>query len=320
MRVFVSSTVFDLIDIRAEVEALLRYQNVAPVMSDEKLSYFDSTFDANSIETCLLNVDNSDAVIVILDQRYGPKLGGYGFENVSATHLEYRRAKTLSKPIYFYVRDRLEADYNIWRRNDEKQNVQLSWAKDCDLLKFLKEHRQLDASANRNNWISLFTNSTDLIESIRRHFDPLIKPQLLMDYLQRNLFPVFTCSMNAELIQMENVPSVQCQICLTNVGQSPAFNFVTTWEIEESESETTVIVSPGQSLNLSLLRNLRFGNEIDTALRIEYDSAIGVTVREKHRVYCSVQGGVAASMISGTTLLTRTYHHGETPQIMIQDA
>ena len=40
MRVFVSSTVFDLLDVRAEVAELLRDLGIAPVMSDEKLSDF----------------------------------------------------------------------------------------------------------------------------------------------------------------------------------------------------------------------------------------------------------------------------------------
>lgn len=316
MRIFVSSTVYDLIDIRAEIEALLRRLNVAPVMSDEKLSDFDSTFGANSIETCLLNVQNSDAVIVILDQRYGPKLGNYGFDDVAATHLEYRHALRHSKPIYFYVRDRLEADYNIWRRN---ANVQLSWAKNIGLLDFLGEHRQLISESLRNNWISSFTNSTDLIESIRRHLDPVIKPQVLIDCLQRNFFPLFTCSMDAELITMGNIPSVQCKVCLTNVGQSPAFDLISTWAIEGEKSETTDIVSPGQSLDLALIAN-RFGDKVDTVLNIEYKSAIGVAVRERHQVGFAIQEGASPSMMSGTTLLSRTYHRSKSPEITIQDA
>ena len=119
---------------------------------------------------------------------------------------------------------------------------------------------------------------------------------------------------------MSNIPSIQCKVCLKNVGQSPAFHHVSSWEIDGQESETKDIVSPGQSLNLAILSNLQFGNELDTAINVEYNSAIGVTVRERHRIFCRVQGGMPPSMISGTTLLSRTYHRGDAPEIAIQDA
>ena len=47
MRVFVSSTVYDLVDIRGELEQLLRELGISPVMSDHKLSDFDLAFQAN---------------------------------------------------------------------------------------------------------------------------------------------------------------------------------------------------------------------------------------------------------------------------------
>jgi AraC-like DNA-binding protein len=62
MRVFVSSTVYDLLDIRSEIAELLRSLNIQPVLSDDKLSDFEPKFDANSIEACLVNVASSDEV------------------------------------------------------------------------------------------------------------------------------------------------------------------------------------------------------------------------------------------------------------------
>jgi hypothetical protein len=173
MKVFVSSTVYDLLDIRAEIESLLRELGICPIMSDSKLTDFKVAPDANSIETCLLNVESSDAVIVILDQRYGASLGKVGFDDISATHLEYRHARTLQKPIYFYVRDRLEADHNIHRKNSI-QEIEFSWVspKDRPLFSFLEEHRSLNRGKGENNWLTLFTDSRDLKESLRRQFEP----------------------------------------------------------------------------------------------------------------------------------------------------
>jgi len=320
MRVFLSSTVFDLIDVRAELDVLLRELGVSPVLSDDKLSFFDTTFDANSIETCLLNVEACDAVIVVLDQRYGPRLKKYGFDDVSATHLEYRHARKHSKPIYFYVRDRLEADYNIAHRNKTEPGLKFSWVKDTGLFEFLLEHRKLQSDDDTNNWFSLFTNSTDLKAAVRRHFEPVIKPQVLIEAIQQNQFPLFTCDMDADRITIGNIPSIQCNLCLTNVGQMPAFDFKSTWQMGDQKTESTDLVAPGQSVRPTLIYNMSSGAELNIRLHVEYRSAIGVTVREKYKVGCYIQGGMSPAMLSGATLLERTYHNAPPPSLELQDA
>jgi len=109
MRVFISSTVYDLIDIRAELAEKLRAIGITPVLSDDKLSDFCVQHDINSIETCLVNGESCDEFLLILDRRYGPTLEKFGYEEVSATHLEYQRAIEKKIPVRVYVRDRLQA-------------------------------------------------------------------------------------------------------------------------------------------------------------------------------------------------------------------
>jgi len=320
MRVFVSSTIYDLIDVRAELELLLRELGVTPVMSDDKLSDFHISFDKNSIETCLLNVEASDAVIVILDQRYGPRLGKFGFDDVSATHLEYRRARQNSKPVYFYVRDRLEADFNVRHKNKTNKDLNLSWvdSNDLGLLEFLREHRELRAESH--NWFSLFTNSLDLKSAVRRHFEPVVKPQVLLDAVHQNRFPLFTRDVNADRITMGNIPSIKCQITLKNVGLAPAFDFIAHWQIEGQEPEKMELVAPGQEVSLCLIAKLSYGQDVDLILKVEYTAAIGIAVRERYRVCCFIQNGMAPAILSGSTLIDRTYHNSPRPSLVVRDA
>src|SRR5262249_50151902 len=104
MRVFVSSTCHDLIDLRAVLETELREMGASPVFSDSKTSDFEVSGipDQNSIETCLVNVRNSDIAVFVLAQRYGPPLPA-PFGGISATHLEWREAVKEKKSRYFYV-------------------------------------------------------------------------------------------------------------------------------------------------------------------------------------------------------------------------
>jgi len=109
-RVFVSSTVFDLVDVRAELDALLREMHLTPVLSDSNLSDFSVEPNMNSVECCLDNLRKCDVVIVILCQRYGPQIPLLEGGRCSATHLEYLEAKKKGLPIFLYARDRLEVD------------------------------------------------------------------------------------------------------------------------------------------------------------------------------------------------------------------
>ena len=123
MKVFISSTVFDLLDVRAEVADLLQSCGIKSVLSDDKLSDFTIQADKNSIETCLVNADACDEMIVILDKRYGPRLGKHGYDDVSATHLEYRHFLKTKRQVHFFVRDRLEGAHGIWKSNGRRTDI-----------------------------------------------------------------------------------------------------------------------------------------------------------------------------------------------------
>lgn len=173
MHVFISSTCYDLLDLRAELETFFGEAGVAVRMSDRSSSDFEVLPDRNSIETCLANVRDCDEFIIVLSRRYGTSLAKAGYPDLSATHLEYRAALNSKKPIRMYVRDRLEADYSFWKRNDRRADVELTWCKephDRGLLHLLDEHSKLIADNQRSNWVTLFRDSVDLKAQLTRDF------------------------------------------------------------------------------------------------------------------------------------------------------
>lgn len=322
MKVFVSSTVYDLLDIRSELDALLKSLGVSPVLSDNKLSGFDSTPDSNSIETCLLNVANSDIVIVVLDKRYGPKLGKCGFDDVSATHLEYRKARQLKKPIYFYVRDRLEAEFNIWKKNSQKVDLKCSWVqeKDFGLFELLEEHRSLDSEKSGSNWVTAFTTSMDLKDAVRKQFEPITMPITLMAAIEANRFPLFVRNLDVVADNLLGVSSIKATAKFKNIGRVPAFNVRTIILPDEPQNpasdreEVEEIVGPDQELQLTVICNVLTNTSGKAEMRLSFDTAIGVTVRERHSVEFHRMGN---TLISGGTLLERTYHMGPRPDVQI---
>ena len=175
MKIFVSSTIYDLIDIRSEIYELLKASGLNPSMSDRGDSDFTQIPTSNSIDTCLVNLRSSDYCIVILSQRYGASLSDalpqYG--DVSATHLEYNTAIEENLNVLFYVRDRLHSEFDLWRRHkmpNDLTGLSLVWTpllglnkkpNALPLFRFLASRWILNSQHSRN-WIQTFTSSNDL--------------------------------------------------------------------------------------------------------------------------------------------------------------
>lgn len=234
MKVFVISTCYDLMDLRAELRAELAQLNVEACFSD----LLDSDFvvsaapSENSIETCLANVRDSDLVIVILSQRYGPLLKGrYG--DVSATRLEYDEARKHNKPILFYVRDRLEADHALWKKNGRKEDFRTAWVsseKDAKgLFSFIDAHADLhreSGAADANNWYSTFRNSVALREMVNKHLKPQATKATAERMIERGETPLIMISsfhLRADRNSNDG-PTGEYDLKLLNVGPIPAFD------------------------------------------------------------------------------------------------
>ena len=313
IKVFFSSTVFDLIDVRTEIFELLRGIGVSPVMSEKANCDFDYLLDTNSIETCLINLASCDVAIFVLDQRYGPPLKPLGLE-VSATHHEYRHAKEKRMRFMFYVRDRLEADYQIWKANSKKPEIALSWVKDRKILEFLDEHRQLNSN-NDSNWVSLFSTSFDLKESIGRRLDPVIQPTKLKELLEQNRFPLFELTVEVEPANVESTPSLCVRIDSRNISQVPAWNC--RYRILDSGKDWDVLplVIQGQSISQTALPLLG-RKPARLAFELEYDSSIGITVKERHEIHADSKSG---TVFAGSNLLERNFYYGQTPLLEIKN-
>jgi hypothetical protein len=197
-KVFISSTCYDLIDVRAEIKALLEDMGFEAQLSDDDL---DSAFevsgdiDKTSIQECLDNVNTCDCFLLVLSQRYGPPLGKVGYDDVSATHLEYqefirRKERGDKVKLFVYVRDRLFQDFSTWRAN-RKQVIKHPWVPEKDserLFGFLDEVSKLNAHDGKdgtNNWFTRFRDSTTLKDVIRRHLN-VLSPRALLARLVRD--------------------------------------------------------------------------------------------------------------------------------------
>ncbi len=188
MRVFVSSTCYDLLDARAEVERCLRDLGLTPILSDRPSSEFEVLPDVNSIETCLENVRRADAFVCLLSQRYGPSLRGAGYDDLSATHLEWKVAREAGRPIWLYARDRLLGEHAAWKRTGS--GFKPAWVKDVELLTFLDEHMRLAADVPASNWVWPFKDSVELTARLGFDFKSASNRAILNKWMGDGRLPV----------------------------------------------------------------------------------------------------------------------------------
>jgi hypothetical protein len=315
VRVFISSTCYDLIDVRAEVAEQLRQIGVTLVLSDDKLSDFKVKPDCNSIETCLVNVESCDEFILILDKRYGPSLKSCGYEDISATHLEFKRALVKKIPFRAYVRDRLNADYSIWKQNGKNSNLKYLWVKDKNdhrLFNFLEEYSKLEANSENNNFFDTFTNSIDLKAAITKHFEKRILPKRVVEAIQKNEFPLL--DIKFETIKLES-GVYRIAANLINVSRVPAFNFDLYWE-EKRQSDIQEIFSPGRSISMTEIWESESFPNIEKFIIAEYKSAMGVSIRDRFCISALYRNGAAAVR---AYLVNRKFRRTSEVSIEIED-
>lgn len=291
MKVFVSSTVYDLIDVRAELESHLRLMGLVPVMSDSATSDFRVQPDRNSIEACLVNLEQCDTVLVVLCRRYGGNLENAGFDRpVSATELEYEHAMKNGKPVHVFVRDRLEADYRLWRaESDEAKRQSLSFAwvkgeKDRRLFDLLNRHQQLDGTTNRNNWYSTFQDSLDLKAQVSHRLSASASRAQLDVLLATGNLP--TAALGFQL--QEDLPRGRnLFVTIQNVGPTPMINSticVRGFLGCEPPSGQLPWLAPNQQVCFELPYKPPFGIAEQFSVTCQYATSVGHRCRDEFEV------------------------------------
>jgi hypothetical protein len=217
-QIFISSTCYDLIDLRAELKEFILSLGLKPILSDHSDTEFKS-YDTNSIETCLINLRRCKVVIVILSQRYGPSLKDAGFSDHSATHLEYLEAiKGQIKTIVF-VRDRLEADFNSYKKAKNPAGLQWIEEKDIHLFDLIRTHKKL-TNTDKSNWYWTFRDSLDVKERLKIELSSEIGSVRLHQLIESGKIALLTVTGSGHWITNSNDLRINFEV--ENVGTQAA--------------------------------------------------------------------------------------------------
>ena len=185
LRIFVSSTCYDLGVIRSELRPFISSMGYEPIMSD----YSDILYDPRSHthDSCIKEVPNCDMVLLVIGQRYGGTaipsvIEGFNLdilktattrtdllehkEKLSITQLEVLKAVEQSIPVYAFVDEKVLHDHHVYEKNKDKKEV-------IDAIEFPSIHKKETAKyifefinflthRVKNNSITSFTRLEDI--------------------------------------------------------------------------------------------------------------------------------------------------------------
>ena len=201
LRVFVSSTCYDLSVIRSQLRQFIERLGHEPVMSD----YNDVVYDpaSHTHTSCIDEVAGVDAVVVIIGTRFGGTVVPQALQNVdvdslktvskshellktkeclSITQLEVLKAIEKSVPVFAFVDQRVWHDHATYERNKGKHiadQIEYDSIDKPATAKYIFEFINFLRHRNLNNAISTFSRLQDIEDALRRQWSGLLQHLLL---------------------------------------------------------------------------------------------------------------------------------------------
>jgi len=166
--VLISSTCFDLSQVRRDLHDFLEHQLGYRVLASE-FSSFPIDPDVDTVENCRRRVErDTDVLVLIVGGRYGytPQDGGR-----SVTNLEYLTARAKGIPIYAFVDAAVLPLLPVWETNP---SADFSGSVDNPrVFQFIREIR-----AEHKVWTTSFSSAQDIIGALRQQFSHIMREGL----------------------------------------------------------------------------------------------------------------------------------------------
>ncbi len=159
--IFVSSTCYDLSQVRADIRDFAESIGMEPILSE--FDSFPVNPNQNTLSNCLEAVKNRTDIFVLV---VGGRYGSIADADKSITNLEYFEAKAKGIPKYVFIKEDILALLPIWKANPD---ADYSLAVDNpSLFEFI-----VDLRDSGDVWVFPFSNAQDIIGTLRKQLSYL---------------------------------------------------------------------------------------------------------------------------------------------------
>jgi hypothetical protein len=178
--IFISSTDYNLIDLRAELAKYLAELGYRPILSSSD-GFHDNSPELEPWESCLQVLQTAYVMVLVIDGKYGEPLEWKNFASivgdrkVSPTHAEYLFAHKSKMRMLVFIRKEILTYYQSYRTALKIAKGEKALAKE-NLLKTLPKHIQFETlefveevkTTRSIPWIKPFENVTDIKQEIQK--------------------------------------------------------------------------------------------------------------------------------------------------------
>jgi hypothetical protein len=167
-RVFISSTFYDLKQIRTDLDNFIRGLGYDVVRNEEGGIPYGT--NENLEDYCYNEIASIDILVAIIGGRFGSVSRE---DNYSISNEEIKTAISHNKQVYIFIEKDVDAEYYTYLKN-KSSNIVYSHADDVRIYQFIEEIRSL----KKNNIIHTFMSSGDIISFLKEQWAGLFQKYL----------------------------------------------------------------------------------------------------------------------------------------------
>jgi DNA-binding XRE family transcriptional regulator len=165
-RVFLSSTYYDLRQIRMDLDRFIRDTGYEPVLNE--LGNIPYGKDDKLEEYCYKEINNIDILVSIIGGRFG---SSSQHENKSISQVELNTAIKLNKQVYIFIEKNVYQEYQFYLENKENKKVKYKYADDIKIHEFIEFVENLP----NNNTIQSFETSREITNFLKEQWAGLFQ-------------------------------------------------------------------------------------------------------------------------------------------------
>ncbi|MEH6492583.1 DUF4062 domain-containing protein [Halopseudomonas sp.] len=180
-RVFISSTYFDLKNIRADLERFIKSQGYDPILNERGHIAYGNKEKLE--EYCYKEIQTSDILISIIGGRYGSQSKT---ENQSISNAELKSALEHGKQVYIFIDHAVHNEYKTYERNKDIDGITYASVDDTRIFSFIEDIQSLPI----NNTIASFETSSEITEYLKEQWAGLFQRLLSENSKQKELIAI----------------------------------------------------------------------------------------------------------------------------------
>ena len=173
-RVFISSTFYDLRQIRVELDKFIESLGYEPVRNEEGDIPYGKEDALQSY--CYKEIENVDILVSIIGSRYGSVATTEKSQEYSISQMELKTALAENKQVFVFIDKNVATEYETYSLNKGNSDIKYKYVDNSNIYKFIEEIKSLP----NNNNIKEFETADDITSYLKEQFAGLFK-QFIID-------------------------------------------------------------------------------------------------------------------------------------------